>query len=155
MTGREYLSQYKLMQGTVDRLESDLRIEQAKRDAISINMDGMPHGTDISRRTENIAIKIVDLEQEIKESIDEAKALQNEIKLVIEGVGKGLSKPWKWSGVREVLTAMYLNEYPRDRKSRHKPTTYNVLEDVLPFSRGTIEKYHNMGIEEVERRLNE
>lgn len=153
MTSKEYLSQYKALQGTIDRLKSDLRTEEAKRDAISINYDGMPRGTDISRRTENIAIKITDLQQEIKESIDEAKALQNEIKLVIEGLGKGLDKPWKWEIAKEVLTAIYLTSYEYYPKTKYLPTPYQIVERKLPYSRGTIRAYHDLGLKEVDNEI--
>lgn len=153
MTSKEYLSQYKLMQARIDRLESDLRLEQDKRDSISINYDGMPHGTDVTSRTENIAVKIADLEWKIKESIAEAKALQNEIKLVIEGIGKGKENPYKWETVKEVLTAIYLESYKEDRKSRYRPTIYKVVQKHIPYGDSTIRLYHVIGLREIENEI--
>lgn len=65
MNAKDYLLQYKLMQAKIQNAEDDLKALREERAAISINLDGMPHGSHISDRTAELASRLVDAECEV------------------------------------------------------------------------------------------
>lgn len=62
MTAKEYLKQYEYAQKRADRLREEYETELLKVDAVRSlsDNDGMPHGSNISKPTENKAIRLAD-----------------------------------------------------------------------------------------------
>ena len=79
MTAKEYLRQYKLMTARIRNREHDLAELREERESISINLDGMPHGTRLSDKTARLAAQLADAEEEIIELRSEAWSIRMEI----------------------------------------------------------------------------
>ena len=79
MTAKEYLRQYKLMTARIRNREHDLAELREERESISINLDGMPHGTSLSAKTARLAAQLADAEEEIIELRSEAWSIRMEI----------------------------------------------------------------------------
>lgn len=79
MTAKEYLRQYKLMTARIRNREHDLAELREERESISINLDGMPHGTSLSDKTARLAAQLADAEEEIIELRSEAWSIRMEI----------------------------------------------------------------------------
>lgn len=79
MNAKDYLLQYKLMTARIERAEQDLKDIREERAAISVNLDGMPRGTEISERTAKLAVKIADMEGELIEMRSEAWSIRMDI----------------------------------------------------------------------------
>lgn len=79
VTAKEYLRQYKLMTARIRNREHDLAELREEREAISINLDGMPHGTSLSDKTARLAAQLADAEEEIIELRSEAWSIRMEI----------------------------------------------------------------------------
>ena len=79
MTAKEYLRQYKLMTARIRDREHDLAELREERESISINLDGMPHGTSLSDKTARLAAQLADAEEEIIELRSEAWSIRMEI----------------------------------------------------------------------------
>ena len=60
MTAKEYLKQYEYADLRARRYEEEYRLEHELIGSISINYDGMPHGTGITRKTENEALRLAE-----------------------------------------------------------------------------------------------
>ncbi len=77
MKAKEYLKQYEDLNRIAKRLEAEYQLEIEKIDAIGSTLSGepgMPHGTGISRKTEDKAIRLADKALKWKEA--ELEALQ-------------------------------------------------------------------------------
>lgn len=61
MRAKEYLMQYRLLKEQLASIEDEIEELRSEAESISINLDGMPHGTDISDRTGNLAVRISDM----------------------------------------------------------------------------------------------
>ena len=72
MTAKQYLLQYKLLTAKIENLEQDLAELREARSSISINLDGMPHGTDLSDKTARLAVQLADMEEDILDLRSEA-----------------------------------------------------------------------------------
>jgi hypothetical protein len=79
LTAKEYLRQYKLMTARIRDREHDLAELREERESISINLDGMPHGTSLSDKTARLAAQLADAEEEIIELRSEAWSIRMEI----------------------------------------------------------------------------
>ena len=60
MTAKEYLKRYEYADLRAKRFEAEYKLEHELIGSISINYDGMPHGTGITRKTENEALKLAE-----------------------------------------------------------------------------------------------
>ena len=62
MTAKEYLKQYEYAVKRIQRLEEEYEAEQLLIDAVRFlsDNDGMPHGSGISKPTENKAVRLAD-----------------------------------------------------------------------------------------------
>ena len=65
MTAKEYLLQYKWLTARLEAVEKDLDSLRVARESMSVNYDGMPHGTGISDKTAKLAAEIVDMESKL------------------------------------------------------------------------------------------
>lgn len=88
MTAKEYLRQYEYADRKVRRLEAEYHDELIMVDAIrsASDNDGMPHGTGISKPTEEKALRIADKHLRLIEARTEAIAKRQEVFDLIDGI---------------------------------------------------------------------
>ena len=88
MTAKEYLRQYEYADRKVRRLETEYHDELIMVDAIrsASDNDGMPHGTGISKPTEEKALRIADKHLRLIEAKTEAIAKRQEVFDLIDGI---------------------------------------------------------------------
>lgn len=88
MTAKEYLRQYEELNRKAQRLKSEYETELLKIDAIgsTLSGDGQPHGSGVSRKTEDKAIRLADKALKWKEAELDAIAKRQEIFEVIHSV---------------------------------------------------------------------
>lgn len=81
MTARRYLEQYRRAVQRIRRYEEEYERESLLIDAVRSlsDNDGMPHGTNISKPTENKAIRLVDKTQRIIDAKLEAIRIRQEV----------------------------------------------------------------------------
>ena len=60
MTAKEFLKRYEYADLRARRYEEEYKLEHELIGSISINYDGMPHGTGISRKTETDALRLAE-----------------------------------------------------------------------------------------------
>lgn len=103
MKAKEYLRQYEDLNRKALRYKSEYETESEKIDAIGSTLSsdaGMPHGTGISRRTEDKAIRLADAALKWKTAELEAIGKRQEIFDLIAGI----------SGVEgDILYERYIN----------------------------------------------
>ena len=102
MTAKEYLRQYEYAVKRIKRIEEEYKQEQLLIDAIrsTSDNDGMPHGTNISRPTEDKAIRLADKALRLSEARLEAISIRQEIFDLVDSV----------DGIEgEVLYERYIN----------------------------------------------
>ena len=103
MTAREYLEQYKEACRRVNRYEREYRDESLLIDAVRSlsDNDGLPHGTGISKPTEDKAVRLADKMLKLIDARLEAIAIRQEIFETVMLVG-GLEA--------DVLIERFLND---------------------------------------------
>ena len=62
MEAKEYLEQYRVIQARMNVLTAEIERLRAEAESVSINLDGMPHGTGNDDRTARLAVQLADLE---------------------------------------------------------------------------------------------
>ena len=89
MTAKEYLRQYEYATKRIARLEAELEEEALLIDAVRSvsDNDGMPHGSGISKPTEEKAIRLADKRLRLVDAKLEAIRIRQEVFDVIEKVG--------------------------------------------------------------------
>lgn len=90
MTAKEYLRQYEFAERKIARLERELADERLMIDAVRSlsDVDGLPHGTNISRPVEERAIRIVDKAAELYDARLEAMEVRQEVFETIMSIAK-------------------------------------------------------------------
>ena len=135
MTAKEILKQYEYADRRVKRYEEEYRLEHELIGNISINYDGMPHGTGISRKTENDALKLAEkAERYVDARLDAIRVRQEVFDLIgdIDGVeGEILYhryiKLLKWEAVCIVV---HLSWYAvHDHHKKALAIVQNLLDD--------------------------
>lgn len=88
MTAKEYLRQYERAENKVRRYREEYESETLLIDAIRSlsNNDGMPHGSGISRPTEEKAIRLVDKRLRLIDAEVEAMQIRQELFDFIDGI---------------------------------------------------------------------
>lgn len=88
MTAKEFLKQYEHADRIVQRCKAEYETEVEKIDAIgsTLSNDGMPHGSGISRRTEDKAIRLAEKATKWKAAELDAIAKRQEVFEVINRV---------------------------------------------------------------------
>ena len=81
---RNYLNQYYVLTKKIAVLERDLTELAEEASGVSINLDGMPHGTDVSDRTARLAVKIADYYDNRRKLREQAWDKRREIAETIE-----------------------------------------------------------------------
>lgn len=81
MTAKEFLRQYEHASRIVQRCKTEYETEVEKIDAIgsTLSNDGMPHGSGISRKTENKAIRLAEKATKWKAAELDAIAKRQEV----------------------------------------------------------------------------
>ena len=81
MTAKEYLKQYEYAQRRADRLREEYETELMKVDAVRSlsDNDGMPHGSNISKPTEDKAIRLADKALRWKQAELDAIEIRQEV----------------------------------------------------------------------------
>ena len=81
MTAKEYLKQYEYAQKKADRLREEYETELMKVDAVRSlsDNDGMPHGSNISKPTEDKAIRLADKALRWKQAELDAIEIRQEV----------------------------------------------------------------------------
>ena len=123
MNAKDYLSQYKLMTAKIERIEQDLEEIREERAAISIQLDGMPRGSDLSERTARLAVKIADMECELIDMRSEAWSIRMDI---IRTLGK-LTNPTYF----KLLHYRYIDDYKWERIAVEMNYSYQWVADSL------------------------
>ena len=83
MTAKEFLKRYEYADLRARRYEEEYKLEHELIGSISINYDGMPHGSGISRKTENEALKLAEkAEKYIDAKLDAIRIRQEVFDLI-------------------------------------------------------------------------
>ena len=114
MTAKEFLKQYEYAARRIRRLEEEYNAERLMIDAVRSlsDNDGMPHGSGISKPTEERAIRLADKLSELVDARFEAIELRREVFEVVQQVdgvpGDVLYaryiKLMKWEDVAEYIS---------------------------------------------------
>lgn len=88
MTAKEFLRQYEYADRKVRRLETEYHDELIMVDAIrsASDNDGMPHGSGISKPTENKAVRLADRALRLTEARLEAIQIRQEVFDLIDSI---------------------------------------------------------------------
>ena len=89
MKAIEYLEQYEYAIYAANRARANYELENERIDAIGYTLSndpGMPHGTGISRKTENKAIRLADKAQKWLDAEEQAQIKLEEITDFINGI---------------------------------------------------------------------
>lgn len=88
MTAKEYLRQYEYAVRRIARLEAELEEERAMVDAVRSvsDNDGMPHGSGISKPTEDKAIRLADKQQRLIDARLDAVQIKQELFDFVDGI---------------------------------------------------------------------
>ena len=102
MKAKEYLRQYEYAVRQAERLRELYQVQEEKIDAIgsTLSGDGMPHGSDVSRKTEKVAIKLSEAAAKWKQAELDALMIKGEVYEMICDI-KGVEG--------EVLYQRYIN----------------------------------------------
>ena len=135
MTAKEYLKQYRRYTEKIRQLDQELKILEEERDSIQIKADGMPSNHNISKRVEQIAIKIADLQ---------TRALDERVKYLE-----------KRAEVRQVILMV-----PDDKQSEVLDLRYiqgkrwDEIAHMMGFGERQIYRFHGYGLLQVEKIIN-
>lgn len=142
MTAKEYLRQYERAERKARLYREEYENETLKIDAIRSlsNNDGMPHGSNISRPTEEKALRLVDKRLRLIDAEVEAMRIRQEIFDVVMSIG-GLES--------DVLYQRYIN---LDTDGRVQ-TWERVCEAVL-YTWPTVRAAWHRGLDMIEDILN-
>ena len=86
MTAKEYLRRYEYADLRAKRYEEEYILEHELIGSISINYDGMPHGSGISKPTEDKAIRLADKSLRLTEARLEAIRIRQEVFDLIDSI---------------------------------------------------------------------
>ena len=139
MTAKEYLRQYEYAEKRATRLESEFKEETLKIDAVRSvsDNDGMPHGSGISKPTEEKAVRLADKRLRLVEARLEAIRTRQEIFDIIEAVG---------GDEADVLYQRYIK-----LKDGGQPQTWAEVCEVVYYSWYKVSHLHRAGLEKVEQ----
>lgn len=135
MTAKEFLLQYQNMKRRIQSIEYVIEELETQVASISINMDGMPHGTDTSDKTGRLAAAIVDKQEDLADLREEAFDVMNVVNGVISRVPNEEQKL--------LLTMRYINGYTWERIAVEMDYTYQWVAGPL----------HGTALQEVEKIL--
>lgn len=131
IVAKEYMEQYGEACRKVRQCEEQLAREQLEVDAIrsTSDNDGMPHGTNIGRPTEEKAIRLVDRGIDLLEAVQKAKRIQLKI----------FEAAYKVGGVEsDVLIERYV-----------KLKDWNDVYTAVNYSESQTHRYHKSGLDKI------
>ena len=137
MNAKQFLKQYENAVNAAERLRLHYREELEKIDTIgsTLSGDGQPHGSGISRKTEDKAIKLAEAQSKWKEAEIDALTIKDEVFSVI----------WDIPGIEgKVLFERYINLL-----------TWEQIAEKLDYSYSGIFYAHGRALDIVEKRLPE
>ena len=142
---KKYLWQYLRLTEHVQDMEHDLEDLREVSASLSVNLDGMPRGTDISDRTGNAAVKLADLSA----LITDEKVKREEKRWEIMGVITKVKEPVLYRILRKRYIDFETGDYGRKRlKSWVKIAAEMDFEDMRYMYRK-----HNQALDEVAKIL--
>ena len=139
MTAKEFLKRYEYADLRAKRYEDEYKLEHELIGSISINYDGMPHGSGISKPTEVKAVRLADKKLRLIDAQLEAIRLRQEIFDTVMGLD-GLEA--------DVLVERYLNL----DESGHLQTWESVC-DRVHYSWPTVRTAWHRGLNMVDEIL--
>lgn len=128
MTVREYLEQYKKADRRAMRIRKEYEKEMIMIDSISspLGTDGMPHGSGISKSTENRALKLADKRLKYVEAELDAIEVRQQI----------FDTVMKLDGIEcDVLIEYYVNYYD---EHKHKMRTWEDVAEIVHVDPRTV-----------------
>lgn len=131
IVAKEYMERYGEARRRVRQCEEQLAREQLEVDAIrsSSDNDGMPHGTNVGKPTEEKAISLVDRGIDLFEAIRRSKLIQLEI----------FEAAFKIGGVEsDVLIERYV-----------KLKEWNDVYEAVNYSESQTHRYHKSGLDKI------
>lgn len=136
MKAKEFLQQYEYAMDLVARYENEYQIAVEEIDAIgsTLSGDGQPHGTGISRKTENKAIRLSEIRDKWKKARDDAFEVRQQVLDMIIGIPDIEGK---------ILYERYINLL-----------TWEQIAEKLYYSYTGIFYAHKRALDIVEKRLN-
>lgn len=135
MTAKEYLLQYKRMKKRIKSIERAIEELETQVSSISINLDGMPHGTDLSDKTGRLAAAIADKQNEL---IDRRIDAFNVMVAVSDIIAQVADEDQRW-----LLTMRYINGYTWEKIAVEMDFTYQWVAGPL----------HGAALQDVEKIL--
>lgn len=142
MTAKEYLQQYGEAVRIAERLKTEYDQELLKIDAIRspLGGDGTPHGSGISKATENKAIRLADKALELKDAELEAIRIRQEVFDLIRKVPgeKG-----------DVLYERYINLVEDKETGRLRLKTWDEVAEAVKYSKRHARNLHDEALEVV------
>lgn len=142
MTAKEFLRQYEYAVKKIARLETELEEETALIDAVRSvsDNDGMPHGSGISKPTEERAIRLSDKKLRLVQARLDAIEIRQDIFDVIEAVG---------GDEADVLYQRYIKLKPDGSRQ-----TWEEVCEAVFWSWFKVSGLHQSGLEKVEKMIN-
>ena len=123
MTIKEYLLSYKRIVVRIRVLERDIQKLSAEIGGGAMKMDGLPHGSNLSDSTGQIAVQLADMKHKRMEMLREALQKRDEIEDVILAVGDPIYmqllhdryvRLMNWGDITEDLN-LYNDQYVRGK----------------------------------------
>ena len=135
MNAKEYLRQYEYAAFKANQCREQYELMMEKIDAIgsTLGTDGMPHGSGVSRKTEDLAIKLGEAAQRYLDAEQEAFDIKEQVYSMIADI-EG------YPG--QVLYERYINL-----------SKWQEISDILIYSLPALFKFHEKGLSIVEERL--
>ena len=139
MTAIEYLRQYEIVSRKITRLDAELENERLMYDSVRSlsDLDGLPHGTNISRPVEERAIRIVDKYTELVAAKLEAIEVRQEVFETVMSINA------KDSLACDVLLERYIYLKP-----------WKDVCEAVRYTWPTVRKAWHRGLELIELKIN-
>jgi hypothetical protein len=86
MTAKQFLRQYEEANNKAIQRKREYEKQMALIGSVTMKMDGMPHGSNISKPTEEDAIRLSEKAEKLREAEREAIRIRQEVYDVIDGI---------------------------------------------------------------------
>lgn len=86
MTAKQFLRQYEEANNKALQRKREYERQMALIGSVSVKMDGMPHGSGISKPTEEDAIRLSEKAEKLREAERDAIRIRQEVYDVIDGI---------------------------------------------------------------------
>ena len=137
MTAKEYLKQYEYAVMKAKRCHEQYVEAMEKLDTIrsSLDTDGMPHGSGVTKRTEELVEKFTEAGKKYLDAEERALAIKEEVESVINMVSPGVNGA--------ILYERYIHL-----------AKWEDIAELLVYSISNVFKLHGQALEEVEEIIN-